>query len=134
MDDTVAAWWDYRRLFTGSKQTRQELTLGRPEHAVRAEAAVRAVVDGGGEPALALIVALVDAAPEPDDVIDVGVGPLEDLLHDDGDAVVDEIERLCRTSPPFRRAVANVFLEEGHVRPETEARLRPLVSGVGVEA
>jgi hypothetical protein len=45
--------------------------------------------------AVDFVVALVDAAPDAADLMLIGTGPLEDLVHEHGGELVAEIERLA---------------------------------------
>jgi hypothetical protein len=47
--------------------------------------------------------------PDPEVVVEVGVGDLENLVRDHGDELWPEIERLARSDPRFRRALACVW-------------------------
>jgi hypothetical protein len=58
----------------------------------------------------------------------VAAGPLEDLVHEHGVALVDDVDRLARQRPTFRRAMAGVWLSPGVLDPGSERRLRRWVS------
>jgi len=51
----------------------------------------------------------------------LAAGPLENLLNYNGDAVVDEIDSLARTSPQFRLLVNGVW--DRDIKPNINARL-----------
>ena len=53
----------------------------------------------------------------------VGTGPLEDLVNDHGDVLVDEIEQAARQAPEFASALGSVSVEQGALRHETLQRL-----------
>ena len=59
------------------------------------------------------------AEPDPDLVGEVGAGDLENLIRDDGEALWPEIERLARSDPRFRRALACVWVDDS---PEFDRR------------
>ena len=63
---------------------------------MRADELVRATMDNGGHDALQLILALLDAAPDDEGVVAVGTGPLEDLINDHGEDLVDSVEHPAR--------------------------------------
>lgn len=75
---------------------------------------------------LRAIVAELNSVDDPDDtfVEMIGVGPLETLLHRGHEtALWDEIERLARTDPRFRQALAHV---QATTSPELGRRRRLL--------
>jgi hypothetical protein len=101
-------WWRFHELFEGSREQRVELAQATTPVAVAAHGAfdhVEEVIESGGTAALALIVDLLASAPEAGGAATVGAGPLEDLLHDHGDELIDEVERLARQDPAFSRAL-----------------------------
>jgi hypothetical protein len=51
----------------------------------------------------------------------LAAGPLEDLLNQNGDAVVDEIDMLARKSPEFRLLLNGVW--DSDIKPSILARL-----------
>lgn len=53
----------------------------------------------------------------------VGAGPLEDLLHEHGAELVGEVERRARRNPLFRQALGAVWLEQGALEPDVLRRL-----------
>ena len=55
------------------------------------------------------LLALVDAAPDDDDLLYVGAGPLEDFIEHD-DSRVRWIEAQASMSARFRRALSNVWI------------------------
>lgn len=55
------------------------------------------------------VLELIDSS-EPNLLLSLlAAGPLEDLLNENGDAVVDEVDRLARTSPKFRLLLNGVW-------------------------
>jgi hypothetical protein len=85
-----------------------------------------------GEDAVGLILGLLDAAPgnaapgdaAPGDAeVAVGAGPLEDLISEHGDELVDLIDRTARQRPDFAASLRSVSLEAGTLRTETMASL-----------
>jgi hypothetical protein len=54
---------------------------------------------------------LIEAAPTPEALSYVAAGPLEDLLYGRGEQFIDEVERLARRDPKFRRALLGVYNE-----------------------
>jgi hypothetical protein len=108
--DVVAArWWEHKRLSSGTRTERKQLALGEPVDVVRANEIVRESMWQGGADALDLVVALIDAAPSDDVIAYVGAGPLEDLLLDHSDALIDQVDDLARRSPAFARALSAVY-------------------------
>ena len=81
----------------------------------------------GGTEALDLVEALIASAPDSDAVAVVSAGPLEELVYDHGAALVGEIERRARQDPAFGKALRSVWLDNGALPPEVEARLREWV-------
>jgi hypothetical protein len=77
---------------------------------------------------LELVVALVDTAPDAAGVALVGAGPLEDLMHEHGAALVTEIERLARQHAGFSQAPRSVSLSPGALDPVTAQQLAPWIS------
>ncbi|GAA4361675.1 hypothetical protein GCM10023145_38770 [Angustibacter luteus] len=122
-EQLAANWWEFQRRTVGSRQERRALEQGQPAEVQAADDAVRAMVDAGGDAGVAFLRRLNDASPPHDDGETVGAGPLEDLLHEHGDSVVDAIELNARQSPSFARALSHAWLEKGHNTPAVEARL-----------
>jgi hypothetical protein len=107
----VAGWWDYTRRARGSRDDRKGLEMGEPTTTVAAYERVSEIVrEVGGPEAVALVLALLDSAPSPADLVDVAAGPLEDLLAEHWDEVIDEIEAAARRGGPIRRALTSVYL------------------------
>lgn len=61
--------------------------------------------------AWSLTLQLIAAAPTPEALSYVAAGPLEDLLYARGEIFIDEVERLARQDPKFRRALRSVWNE-----------------------
>jgi hypothetical protein len=70
-----------------------------------------------------MILALLGPAPSDGGVIAVGAGPLEHLINEHGDEVVDEVEQAARQSPEFARALRAVAVDQGSIRASTADRL-----------
>jgi hypothetical protein len=79
---------------------------------------------------LALVLALVDAAPDEQSVTYVACGPLEDLLWNCGDAVIDRIELAATHNPRLGRSLGNVWGLERW--PTLEARINRLLESQGL--
>jgi hypothetical protein len=127
----AADWWQYQRLAQGSRSERKALELGQPPAAWSARASVEGAIDSGGIEALQVILALLEAAPDASGVAVAAAGPLEDLVHQHGDALVDELDHLARQRPVFRQAMSGVWLSPGIVDPDTERRLRNWLRPLG---
>lgn len=99
-------WWLFRRLNAGTREQRVDLQQGQSVDARAAQRAaehVNDVITQGGAEAVSLITELLQSAADTDALVLVGSGPLEDLLHEHGAAVVEEVERLAAKSPRSRR-------------------------------
>lgn len=120
LDQLAAAWFDHVRRAHGTRAERKDLDSGEPADAVRAADRVREIVDAGGTGAVELIATLLQQASDETALIAVAAGPLEDLLGEHWDDVIDQIETLARDGGPIRRALSSVYLTG-----EREARLRP---------
>jgi hypothetical protein len=125
----VRGWWQHDRLAAGDRAQRKALSIGEPADAVAGWEAVRDCIDAGGANAVRVVVELIRTATNDRDVGAVGAGPLEDLLHEHGDELVDAIETEARRSPPFASALASVWLERHAVTPATEERLSRWIKG-----
>ncbi|WP_460629661.1 DUF6869 domain-containing protein [Intrasporangium mesophilum] len=128
-------WWLSRRLSTGTRQQRADLEQGRSADARAAQHAsdhVNDVIARGGAEAIAVITELLQSAADADAPVLVGSGPLEDLLHEHGAAVIEEVERLARQEPTFTEALRSVWLEHGALPPSVEARLAQWVRVTGM--
>lgn len=79
---------------------------------------------------LALVLALVDAAPDEQSLTYVACGPLEDLLWNCGDAVIDRIELAATHNPRLGRALGNVWGLERW--PAIETRVNRLLESQGL--
>jgi hypothetical protein len=114
--ELVEGWWEYQRLASGSRSERKQLEAGLQEAAWAAYWAVQAATDSGGEAALSLVLALLEAAPSDDAAAAVGVGPLEDLLHAHGRELGSRVNALAGQHPRLRRALDAVWLDDGRPR------------------
>lgn len=129
-DALVANWWEFKKLSAGTRDERKALELGSPVAVARAAVQVDDQMEAGGRDALDLLAELIEAAPDGDDGVTVGTGPLEYLLHSHGDSLVEDVLRLSRISPMWRQALGNVWLERGHMSTENEDRLSPFVASI----
>ena len=123
---TVQDWWLFQRMSAGPREDRVDLDRGESAGAVAAWAAHRSVherVDGGEPGALRLVVDLLSRAPNGAGVAAVGAGPLEDLVTQHGDALVEVIEATARRDPGFAACLGSVNVEDGTLGPETVNRL-----------
>lgn len=116
----VGAWFDYVRRAGGTRAERKDLEMGEPADAARAADRVQEIVDAGGPSAVELIAALLQGAPDEKTLIAVAAGPLENLLAEHWDDVIEQVETLAQDGGPIRRALSSV-----HLTGEREARLRP---------
>ena len=122
-------WWLFRNMSAGEGGERVELERGESRNARRAWRAyevVQRTIDDGGDEAIRIILALLGAASGDDGVVAVGTGPLEDLINDHGDDLVDLVdlvEQTARRTPGFAASLGSVAVEEGILRPETVDRL-----------
>ena len=89
----------------------------------RAYELVQQTMNIGGADAIRLIQALLATAPGDEGGVAVGTGPLEDLLNEHGNDLVDLVEQAARRSPKFAQALRLVAVEQGTLRPETTDRL-----------
>jgi hypothetical protein len=127
-------WWLFHALRAGTREQRVDLERGESRDATaawRAFDAVDDVITSGGVEAISLILELLDSAPTPAAVSAVGAGPLEDLLHEHGEQLIDEVERRARQEPAFAHALRSVWLEHGALPTEVEARLENWVQVTG---
>jgi hypothetical protein len=126
--DLAGVWWAYQRLAQGSRENRKRLSLGEPAEICAGWEGAGDRINAGGIDALELVVALVDAAPDRAGLALVGTGPLEDLVHEHGVALVTEIEGLARQHAGFSQALRSVWLSAGALDPEVARRLTPWIS------
>jgi uncharacterized protein DUF6869 len=120
-------WWEYQRLWRGSREERKALALGVPARVHAAHDLVEEAVERGGSAAVELLAGLAEATPVGDDGTAVGAGPLEDLIHEHGDDLIGAIVSCARQRPMFAQALAVCWVERGHLAASTEDRLRPWV-------
>ena len=119
-------WWLFRNMSAGERGERVELERGESRNARRAWRAyevVQRTIDDGGDEAIRIILALLGAASGDDGVVAAGTGPLEDLINDHGDDLVDLVEQTARRTPGFAASLGSVAVEEGTLRAETVDRL-----------
>jgi hypothetical protein len=109
----VRAWWEYVRRSSGDHIQRKSLDLPEAQAIVFGHEQINEIIYAGGASAVAVIVELLNTAQTDRNLIYVGAGPLEDLLHDHWEDTVDAIEDLARTGGPMRRALAGLDLAEG---------------------
>ena len=122
----VRDWWSFRDRQQGTREQRVDLERVESSLARRVQRAYDRVsnsVEVGGTEALDLVEALITSAPDADAAAVVGAGPLEELVHDHGAALVDEIERRARQDPAFAKALRSVWLDRGALPSEVERRL-----------
>jgi hypothetical protein len=75
-----------------------------------------------------LVLALVAAAP--DELLgDVGVGPLEDLIDQHADLVIDKVVKQAASDPRFREALCNSWFIHGALPPHAERKLVEATGG-----
>lgn len=75
--------------------------------------AVRKIVESNPQEALSLIVLLLELANSPEDLSDIGCGPLEDLLRLHARAVIDTVESLAKNNGQLRTALSHVWFSQG---------------------
>lgn len=90
--------------------------------------ALRDMVDEGKIETVQLLADLNDAVPAEDAWAVVGAGPLEDLINQHGDRLIDEIDRCAQRTPSFRDDLRGVWYSPGTVSPATEQLLRRWVT------
>ena len=121
-------WWEHSRLSRGSRDERKALSMGRPHGAAVAQEMLSDLVSTGAPDVVPLLADLVDAGPSGNSAVIVGTGPLEDLLNEHGDALIDELETLARRRPTFRAALSSAAIYDGAIAKGTASRIRSLVS------
>ena len=55
-----------------------------------------------------IVMKSVKMGRSPQDIADIGIGPLEDLLRNHGPALLERTEQLARADPQFRRALHGI--------------------------
>ena len=70
------------------------------------------VLSDDPQPGWDLVRALVRQSENPQDIADIGIGPLEDLLRNHGPALLERTEQLARADPQFRRALHGINTRE----------------------
>ena len=129
LDELAFRWWDYRRLSYGNRSERKALELGEPAEVCAAADIVMERIDSGGMEAIRLIVALIESAPDDAGIGYVVAGPLEDLVHEHGNSLIDDLDQLARQNPLVSQAMASVWLSPGVLDPDVERRLRKWIPG-----
>ncbi len=124
-EDLVAGWWEYHRLADGARDEREALEVGEPAEVVAAKERVDSLVAVGGPTVLSLLEALIDADPTGGRGALVGAGPLENLIHEHGDALAQDLVIRARQSPAFAHALSYVWLETGGLHADAGAQLSP---------
>lgn len=127
------AWWESRRLATGSREDRKRWSLGEPPEVQERRQAAEEIVHGGGERAVELVIALLGTAPDDAGVAAVGAGPLEDLVTGHGNELSARLEELARRSAVFRRALASAWIDRGLLNPEATGRLARWIPGLAAQ-
>lgn len=123
---TARDWWLYRSMSAGERDERVELERAespRAREAWRAYELVQQTMGIGGADAIRLILALLAEAAGDEGPVAVGTGPLEDLINDHGDDLVDLVEQTARQSPEFAQALEGVAIEQGALTTESAHRL-----------
>lgn len=105
--DLVQAYWKYHSLHAGGRQDR----LAADEWFWAWEL-VQETIQRDPSEALEIVVALVETASNEADLDYVGAGPLEDLVRERGEVLIDQLDMLARRDPRFRRAVNAMWLSE----------------------
>jgi hypothetical protein len=118
--ETATAYWEHLRL-AGSKA--REARLAARELNWACEDVTRSIARGG-DGALDVLRMLADTAASPAQLELLGAGPLEDLLHEQGEALLDSLDDLIRRTPRLRVALASVWW--GEIPDDVATRLRPL--------
>ncbi|MFC1401253.1 MULTISPECIES: DUF6869 domain-containing protein [Streptacidiphilus] len=126
-DALARCWWEAQRLATGTRADRERWGRGEPSAVFAGYEAARERIDQGGVQALEFVVALLQSFPDDSGEAVVGAGPLEDLVTQYGNELSLQIEALARRCPPFRRALASVWLDSGTLAPAAEERLAPWI-------
>ena len=125
--ELAARWYDYWRRSSGSREERKALERGEPVGVIAAYDWVAGRIEAGGVPAVEVLAALAEAAPDGDEGVTVGVGPVEDLLYSHGDDIVDVLVDQARRNPALARALAHVSLAEGSVSASSLAKLEQFI-------
>ena len=122
-DGWIVDWFEYHRLSAGTREQRKALSLGQPVAVQAAHDWVADRVMDGGQSAVDVIEELAEAASTEGERSIVGIGLVEDLIYEHGDAVVDPLLTLARRSQALAEAVSWVSLASGSVSGESLARL-----------
>ncbi len=106
-DETACAYWEHARL-AHSMERRERLDardLG------WADERVTRAISRGGRDALDALVVLAGAAST-EQLGALGAGPLEDVLYEHGEALLDELDDVIRRTPRLRAALSAVWWGE----------------------
>jgi hypothetical protein len=107
------------------------LEAGHPAQVYSNFTYVNTVIARGGQPALNVVLALLETAPNEQCMSIVGEGPLDDLIKKHGNALVADVEDLAHHDPRFAYALSGVLLPRGVLEPDAEQRLGRWVSVLG---
>ena len=135
LEELARQWWEARRLANGTRDERKRWSLDEPADVAAAWEAVREIVDRGGQRALDLVVALLDAAPDDSGPSIVGAGPLEDIVAAHGHEFSIQLDELSRTSREFGDALSAVWLDAhamdvaARAVPQRSTATGPMLSG-----
>ncbi len=116
-------WFDYWRRVGGTRDERKALDSGHPAAVCAAHEHVEACIRIGGAVAIDVITVLANAASGPDQLAAVGVGPIESLLYEHGEDVVDMLVDRSRREPAVARALGYVELAEGSISAKSADKL-----------
>jgi hypothetical protein len=122
-DEWVASWFEYHRLSSGTREQRKALELGQPVRPQAAWAWVEDRIMDGGDDAIQVIETLALRASSEGEEMAVGIGPVESLIYEHGDSVVDSLLDRARRSPPLARALRWVSLASGSVSDTSLSKL-----------
>ena len=75
--------------------------------------AVSKIVKTRPQEALSLVIVLLELANSPEDLRDIGCGPLEDLLRLHAASVIDTIESTAANNAQLRTALSHVWFSQG---------------------
>ena len=122
-DGWAAGWFEYHRLSAGTREQRKALSLGQPVAVQAAHDWVEDRVMDGGQDAIDVIEELAEAVSTEDQRSIVGIGLVEALIYEHGDAVIDPLLTRARRSQALTEALSWVSLASGSVSDESVARL-----------
>jgi hypothetical protein len=113
--DVPARWFEYWRRASGTRDERKALEQGRPIEVQAAHDWIEKRIMSGGVAAIDAIAEIAEAASNPDEEAIVGIGPIEDLIHCHGDAVVDLLVERARRIPALARTLRYVSVSSGGI-------------------